>query len=48
MIVLHEELMEDTYDWLSDAEKKADSIAVNEDDFTLGKLILEKTVSPKY
>ena len=32
MIVLHEELMEEIYDWLSDAEKQADSIAVNEDD----------------
>ena len=32
MIVLHEELMEEVYDWLSDAEKQADSIRVNEDD----------------
>ena len=58
MIVLHEELMEDIYDWLSDAEKQADSIAVNEDDISsvmeeYGRhrvwiLILEKTVSPQY
>lgn len=34
MIVLHEELMEEIYDWLSDAEKQADSIAVNEDDIS--------------
>lgn len=31
MIVLHEELMEEIYDWLSDAEKQADSITVDED-----------------
>lgn len=34
MIVLHEELMEEIYDWLSDAEKQPDSIAVNEDDIS--------------
>ncbi|XP_020615403.1 dystonin-like isoform X2 [Orbicella faveolata] len=34
MIVLHEELMEEIYDWLGDAEKQADSIAVNEDDIS--------------
>ena len=34
MIVLHEELMEDIYDWMSDAEKQADSIKVNEDDIS--------------
>ena len=34
MIVLHEELMEEIYDWLSDAEKQANSIAVNEDDIS--------------
>ena len=34
MIVLHEELMEEIYDWMSDAEKQADSIAVNEDDIS--------------
>ena len=34
MIVLHEELMEDIYDWLSDTEKQADSITVNEDDIS--------------
>lgn len=32
LIVRHEELMEEVYDWLSDAEKQADSIVVNEDD----------------
>ena len=26
--------MEEIYDWLSDAEKQADSIAVNEDDIS--------------
>ena len=31
MIVFHEELMEEIYDWINDAEKQAESIAVNED-----------------
>ena len=34
MIVFHEELMEEIYDWMGDAEKQADSIAVNEDDIS--------------
>lgn len=34
MIVLHEELMEEIYDWMSDAEKQANSIAVNEDNIS--------------
>lgn len=31
LIVFHEELMEEIYDWINDAEKQAESIAVNED-----------------
>ena len=30
LIVFHEELMEEIYDWINDAEKQAESIAVNE------------------
>ncbi|XP_068690393.1 utrophin-like [Montipora foliosa] len=37
LIVLHEELMEEIYDWLSDAEKQTDSIAVNNDDIAVVK-----------
>lgn len=37
MIVLHEELMEEIYEWLNDAEKQADSIAVNNDDIAAVK-----------
>ena len=37
LIVLYEELMEEIYDWLSDAEKQADSIAVNNDDIAVVK-----------
>ena len=31
MIIFHEELMEEIYDWINDAEKQAESIAVNKD-----------------
>lgn len=31
LIVFHEELMEEIYDWINDTEKQAESIAVNED-----------------
>lgn len=31
--------MEEVYDWLSDAEKQADSIVVNEDD--IGSVMVE-------
>ena len=31
LIVFHEELMEEIYDWINDVEKQAESIAVNED-----------------
>ena len=31
LIVFHEELMEEIYEWINDAEKQAESIAVNED-----------------
>ena len=34
LIVFHEELMEEIYDWINDAEKQAESIAVNEDNIT--------------
>ena len=34
MIVLHEELMEEIYDWMDESEKQADSIAVNEDNIS--------------